>query len=102
MEVKSVTAIDEHGLALFPDAVSLRAAKHMRELAREAARGARAMALFVVQRADAIALRPAFEIDPAYVRAFAAATECGVEALAYRCAVSLNGIRITQRISLLR
>lgn len=101
VEVKSVTAVDEHGLGLFPDAISSRAAKHMRELTRKAVDGARAIVLFVVQREDALALRPAWEIDAAYARAFVAATSAGVEALAWRCAVNLHGIRIARRIPLL-
>ena len=49
LEVKSVTLVEE-GLALFPDARTVRGARHLRELAGFAGRkGARAGALFLVQ-----------------------------------------------------
>lgn len=101
VEVKSVTALDEHGLAFFPDAVSARGARHMQELAVMAAQGARAVVLFCVQRGDALALRAADEIDPAYGRALRAALHRGVEAYAYRAAVDTRGIALVRRIPVL-
>ena len=101
VEVKSVTAVDEHDLALFPDAVSARGARHMHELAAMAAQGARAVVLFCVQRGDALALRAADEIDPAYGRALRDALARGVEAYAYRAAVDTRGITLVRRIPVL-
>jgi len=101
VEVKSVTAADEYGIGFFPDAVSERGAKHMRELSTIAASGARAVVIFCVQRGDALAVRAADEIDPAYGRAMRAALHAGVEVYAYRADVSPQGIALTRRIPVL-
>jgi len=82
LEVKSVTAIAAPGVAVFPDAVSARATRHLRELAGEARAGRRAALVFCVQRDDARELRPAGDIDPAYAGALAGALAAGVEAFA--------------------
>ena len=102
VEVKSVTAVDEHGLAFFPDAVSARGSKHMRELAAMAARGARAVVVFCVQREDALAVRAADEIDPAYGRAMRAARAAGVELLACGARVGVEEIVVVRELPVLR
>jgi sugar fermentation stimulation protein A len=99
--LKSITAIDADDIGLFPDAVSARGAKHMRELAGEARRGARAVVLFFAQRGDVLAIRPGDEIDPHYGVALRAAVASGVEALAYRCDVSTTQIAVTRRLPVL-
>lgn len=102
VEVKSVTATDEYGLAIFPDAVSTRGLRHLRELQRVVAGGGRAVLMFCVQRADALAVRAASEIDPAYARGLREAVSAGVEVLALRCAVSTREIALVRRIPVLR
>lgn len=98
VEVKNVTAAVRAGVALFPDAVTVRGTRHLRELTRQVQSGARAMVLFCVQRGDVDELRPADEIDPAYGEALRNALTNGVEAVAYRAHVGLTGIRIKDRI----
>ena len=61
--------------------------------------GHRAVMLFLVQRADATRLTLARDIDPAYGEAFDVAQAAGVEALAYRCSVSPNGIALERKIA---
>jgi len=82
VEVKNVTAAVADGVALFPDAVSARASKHLRELAAMVAAGNRAAIVFCCQRGDVHEVRPADAIDPAYGRALRAAIAAGVEAYA--------------------
>lgn len=82
VEVKNVTAAVADGVALFPDAVSARASKHLRELAAMVAAGNRAAIVFCCQRGDVHEVRPADAIDPAYGRALRAALAAGVEAYA--------------------
>lgn len=94
VEVKSVTLV-EHGIAYFPDAVSVRGAKHLRELAQKAAQGDRAVIFFCVQRCDAQEVRPADHIDPIYGQELRDAISAGVEAMAYRADVSVEGIELT-------
>ena len=80
VEVKNVTAAVQDGVAVFPDAVSTRGTKHLRELmgvVREAEK--RAVLCFCVQRADVAEVRPADDIDPDYGRTLREALAAGVE-----------------------
>ncbi len=90
VEVKNVTAAVSAGVALFPDAVSARGAKHLRELMRLVADGRRAVLVYCVQRSDVREVRPADTIDPLYGRTLREALAAGVEVLAY-------GARVTTR-----
>jgi sugar fermentation stimulation protein A len=92
VEVKNVHLMREAGLAEFPDSVTARGARHLRELAAVAAGGARAVVLFVAQRADAQRFAVAADIDPAFQAAARAARAAGVEMLCYRCALSTQQI----------
>ena len=94
LEVKNVHLMREPLLAEFPDCVTDRGAKHMRELAQMRAKGARAVLLFVIQIPSASRFAVARDIDPAYAAAFDQAREAGVEMLAWRCNVNLGGIEI--------
>jgi sugar fermentation stimulation protein A len=98
VEVKNVTAAVERGIALFPDAVSVRASKHLRELMAVAGGGERAVIFFVVQRGDVEELRPADQIDPEYGRMLRAARDAGVELIAYRARVTPESISLETRL----
>lgn len=76
------------GLAEFPDAVTARGAKHLRELAAMVAAGHRAVMIYLIQRDDCDRLALAADIDPQYVEAYKTARAAGVEAYAYVCAFS--------------
>ncbi len=78
VECKSVTLVED-GVALFPDAVSERASKHLHTLSRIASSGERAAMLYVIQRPDARCFSPADIIDLRYAEAFYRAREAGVE-----------------------
>lgn len=80
--------------AEFPDCVTTRGAKHVRELAAVCALGMRAVMLFLVQRADCDHFRPADDLDPGYGVALRAGAVAGVETLAYACGVSPTGIAV--------
>ena len=98
VEVKSVTLVEKRR-ALFPDAVTARGARHVRELA-EACRadGLEATVIFVVQRRDADEVTSARSIDPVFADALLDARSAGVRLLAYRCIVTLEEARITTRL----
>ncbi|UWR22733.1 DNA/RNA nuclease SfsA [Sulfitobacter sp. S190] len=81
VEVKSVTLSRTPGQAEFPDSVTARGTKHMNGLAQVAREGHRAILLYLVQRTDCTHVTIADDIDPAYARAHAAATEAGVETI---------------------
>lgn len=99
VEVKNVTAAVDEGVALFPDAVSVRASKHLRELAAMAGQGHRAVIFYCVQRQDVTEVRPADAIDPDYGRALRDAMAHGVQALAYGADISAHGIDLTRPLA---
>ena len=81
--------------AEFPDCVTERGAKHLRELTAIAQAGGRAVMLYVVQRTDCARFRLAPDLDPAYARAFDIAREAGVEVLCHGTDISPDGIRLS-------
>ncbi|GAB6057848.1 DNA/RNA nuclease SfsA [Desulfonatronum parangueonense] len=87
LEVKNVTAVDEHQAAIFPDAVSARASRHLEALAELALAGHRAVIFFCVQRGDARCLSPADAIDPFYGQTLRRVVQQGVETLAWQARV---------------
>ena len=94
LEIKNVHLMRKPGLAEFPDCVTERGAKHLDELAVVAAGGARAVQLYVIQIPSADRFAVARDIDPAYAAAFDRARAGGVEMLAWRCAVTVDGIEL--------
>ncbi len=95
VEVKNVT-LAEGGRGLFPDAVSSRGAKHLRELQRLAESGVRAVLFYCVQHSGIKTVEAAREIDPAYADALEAAVASGVEVLAYRASISAAAIELNK------
>jgi len=94
LEVKSVTLVED-GVALFPDAVTARGARHVRELAEIAGReGWEAGVLFVLQRFDAREIRAARSIDPVFAQALQEARKAGVRVLGRRCRVHLDRVEL--------
>ena len=67
LEVKSCTLAGKR-VAMFPDAVTARGARHVRELAEIAGQGARTTILFVVQWPGAELFMPDFHTDPEFTR----------------------------------
>jgi len=100
VEVKNVTLV-EGGCALFPDAVSARGQKHLRELMEVVRQGHRGVNLFVVQRSDGESVSPADAIDPGYGAQLREASKAGVELLAYRALVTPSEVCLRQRLAVL-
>lgn len=97
VEVKNVHLRRAGALAEFPDSVTARGAKHLRELAAVVAAGSRAVQLFVIQRGDCDAFDVARDIDPGYDAALKDAIAAGVEPLVYACDVTLKGVTLAGR-----
>jgi sugar fermentation stimulation protein A len=98
VEVKSVTLRREADWAEFPDCVTSRGAKHLRELSEIAQGGARAVMLYLVSRTDCSKLRMAADLDPNYAAAFDVARECGVEMLCYASDISPERMTLTNAL----
>ena len=96
VEVKSVTLAMGDGLGLFPDAVTARGAKHLREMAQMASRGKSAVLFFCVQHTGIQRIAPADEIDPEYGKALRTAIEAGVEVIAWGAEMDQESIRLVQ------
>ena len=101
VEVKSVTlGFAESDIAAFPDAVTVRGTKHLRELSALAASGQRAVLIYCVNLTGISAVRAAEEIDPDYAAALAEAKAAGVEVLAYGTSITPSNISVTQRLAI--
>ncbi len=98
VEVKSVTLGVGEGLGEFPDAVSSRGAKHLRELMQMKEQGQRAVLLYCVQHEGIEKVTPAYEIDPSYAQLLRQAHDCGVEIYAYRARISPQEISLQDAI----
>jgi sugar fermentation stimulation protein A len=94
VEVKNCHLAYPDGRGYFPDSVSERGTKHLRELAAHARKGGKATVLFTVQRADAVAVRPSDVHDPAFAQAARRAARAGVRFRALRVVPTLEGLRV--------
>lgn len=99
VEVKSVTLEEKSGEGYFPDAVSTRGQKHLRELIAMKELGHRAVLLFCVQHSGISSVAAAEHIDPAYADLFRRAKAAGVEVMAYGVTMTLSGSEIKRRLN---
>lgn len=97
VEVKNCTLVEE-GTALFPDAVTARGLKHLKELETLIADGARGVMFYLIQRMDASVFTPADRVDPAYGRRLRQAAGKGLEILVYDVRIDLESIVIHRQI----
>lgn len=103
LEVKSVTlGFDDTNIAAFPDAVTTRGAKHLRELANVQTDDIEAYILYCVNLSGIEGVRVANEIDPAYAVAFDEAIANGVKPLVYGTTISNESIKITHALPFVR
>lgn len=93
VEVKSVT-LGEGTVGFFPDAVTERGRKHLRELISVVEQGQRAVLFFCVQHTGVKVVKPADHIDPAYGKQLREAAESGVEVLAWRWQLTPQGATV--------
>ena len=99
VEVKNVTAAVAGHIGYFPDAVTTRGTKHLREMSAMIAAGHRAVLVFCVQRGDVDCVRPADHIDPVYGRTLREALAAGVEVIALGATVTPAGIELERRLA---
>ncbi len=95
VEIKNVH-LKRGKAALFPDTVTQRGARHLRDLSKAAEEGFRAIMVYIIQRHDCEEFRVAGHIDPQYALAFQQAK--GVEFFAYGCSCAPDGITLEYRV----
>ena len=100
VEVKNVTLKRGSGdLAEFPDSVTERGAKHLREMTDIVAAGGRAVMVYLVQRTDCRRFSVADDIDPAYATGLKTALAAGVEAVCYSCRLGPDAITVAEPLT---
>ena len=106
VEVKSVTYLPDfnrhQGIVAFPDAVTSRGTKHLNTLCEIQQSGIQAINLFLACRSDATAVTTAGHIDPQYSSALDSVLNHGVQVLAYRMAISVDGLDLGPKIPFIR
>ena len=98
IEVKNVTLSRNAGLAEFPDAVTSRGLKHIRELLNAKKKGYEIYLLFVIQRDDCEKFQIAKDIDPKYYELLVKAVKKKLHLLCYDCKFSSKGIKLNKQI----
>lgn len=102
VEVKSVTLEVSEGLIMFPDAVTSRGTKHLRELIQVVQQGHRAVLFFCVQVNGAQRMEVADSIDPKYAQTLVQALNAGVEVIAWRATLNDKEIVLDRSIPCLQ
>ena len=98
LEVKGVT-LEQDGVCAFPDAPTLRGAKHLQGLTQAVAEGYGAYVLFVIQMQDVQYLHPNDITDPAFSSALRMAAAAGVKVLAMDCNVTPQSMTIAHPVT---
>lgn len=95
IEVKSVTLADKEQ-GYFPDAITERGQKHLRELMNVAAEGKRAVIFYAVLHSAITQFSPARHIDAKYAQLLTVAQQKGVEILAYKAELSATAMTLKE------
>ena len=98
IEVKNVTLSREKNVAEFPDAVTSRGLKHVKELLKAKQKGFEIYLLFVIQRNDCSIFQLAKDIDPKYCELLIKAVKKNLKILCYDCKFSPKGIKLNREI----
>ena len=99
LEVKNVTLSRKDEIAEFPDAITSRGTKHLKELIIAKQRGFESYILYLIQREDCKSFRIAKDIDEDYKIAFDKALKKGVKIICYDCKISTEEIKLNNRIN---
>lgn len=98
IEVKSVT-LAEKDFGYFPDAITERGRKHLRELMSVAAEGKRAVIFFAVLHSAITRFSPARHIDAKYAQLLFEAQRKGVEILVYKAELSADSMTLIEPLT---
>ena len=98
LEVKNVTLSRLKGKAEFPDAVTSRGLKHIRELLKAKKKGYEIYLLYVIQRNDCNRFNIAGDIDNKYCELLTKAVKKNLNVLCYDCKFSSKGIKLNRKL----
>ena len=99
VEVKNVTLVREKKIAEFPDAITSRGTKHLKELIEAKKQGFKSYILYLIQREDCGYFKIAKDIDEEYKIAYDEAIRSGVKILCYNCKLSNKDIKLNRQIN---
>ena len=100
IEVKNVTLSRKKGLAEFPDAITSRGLKHIKELLNARRKGYETYLLYLIQRDDCNKFKLARDIDPEYSKLLKKAVKKKLKILCYDCKFSSKGIKLNRKIQI--
>jgi len=100
MEIKNVTLKRKNKTAEFPDAITERGSKHLKELINAKKKGFNSYLMFLIQRDDCNLFKIASDIDYEYLKLLKKAIKNGVKVIAYDCKFLKNGIILNKTIKL--
>ena len=100
IEVKNVTLSRKKGLAEFPDAVTTRGLKHIKELTKAGEKNYKIFILFLIQRDDCKSFTIAKDIDPNYQKSLKKAVKNNLKILCYDCKFSQERIKLNKQIKI--
>ena len=99
LEVKNVTLLRQDNIAEFPDAITSRGTKHLKELINAKRKGYESYMLYLIQRDDCNFFKIANDIDEEYKNTFDEALNNGVKMLCYDCKLNNEEIIINNQIN---
>ena len=100
VEVKNVTLSRKKGLSEFPDAITSRGLKHIKELMHAQKKGYHVYIAFIIQREDCKKLSIAVDIDKEYSKLLLKAINKKLKIICYDCKFSSKGIKLNKKIKL--
>jgi sugar fermentation stimulation protein A len=101
LEVKNVTLLRDSKIAEFPDAVTSRGTKHLKNLINSIKKGYKPFVLFLTQIQGINNFKIAKDIDEEYYKNYLIAKKAGVNFIAYRCKLSSKEIKIEKKIKII-
>ena len=102
IEVKNVTLSRIKNIAEFPDAVTERGLKHLKELIEAKNRGFDIYLAFIIQREDCKKFKIAEDIDPKYKKLLTFALKNKLKVICYDCKFLSKGIIINNKVNFIK
>ena len=99
IEVKNVTLIRKKKIAEFPDAITTRGTKHLKELIIAKEKGFKSYIFYLLQMEGCESFKIAKDIDVQYNLAFNEALKSGVKILCYDCKLTNEEIKLNNKIN---